>query len=106
MLFAATKFLLFISLINPVYSKTHIPACPDLSSLPNDISNLDNEQLSNLKCFCSGGDEENLGMNVNCIFGSKLEDLMEALNAIDDVNGTIFRVKLLLIIFIYKHAYV
>uniref|UniRef100_A0A914YCA9 Uncharacterized protein n=1 Tax=Panagrolaimus superbus TaxID=310955 RepID=A0A914YCA9_9BILA len=77
-----------------VNAKTHIPACPDLVSLPNDINNLNTDQLSKLKCFCSGGDEENLGMNVNCIFGSKLEDLMEALNAIDDVNGTIFRISL------------
>lgn len=88
-----TVFLIFITVLVSVRGRAPIPACPDLSSLPNEIEKLDSNQLSKLKCFCSGGDEENLGINVNCIFGSRLGDLMEALNAIDDVNGTVFKVN-------------
>ena len=78
--------------------KSEIPGCPDLSSLPGDLSALDTEQLSNLKCFCSPvEDQENEeleGINVNCIYGSKLEDLLDALNAIDEANQTVYRVSI------------
>uniref|UniRef100_A0AC34QW30 Uncharacterized protein n=1 Tax=Panagrolaimus sp. JU765 TaxID=591449 RepID=A0AC34QW30_9BILA len=87
--------LFLIGTISARKAQVDIPGCPDLASLPGDLSQLDAEQLSNFKCFCSFPDEEDrIGIAVNCIFGSRLEDLADALMAIDDANQTVYRISL------------
>lgn len=90
-------FILFIILITgSKVNKLDIPGCPDLASLPGDLNDLDSEQLSTLKCFCSliSDDTDNLNLiNINCIFGSRLEDLADVLMAVDDANKTVNRVR-------------
>ncbi|KAI6225910.1 hypothetical protein M3Y95_00746800 [Aphelenchoides besseyi] len=79
-------------------SATEIPGCPDVNSLTKSIGDLEREQLDQIRCVClshSGNEEERqTGIQVNCVFGSTLDDLAKVLLTISELNRTVHHINL------------
>lgn len=53
-----------------------IIGCPDLYSINN---NFTYTNLTKISCLCSNSNKEELGVSINCIYGTTLDDLERVL---------------------------
>lgn len=79
-----------------------IEGCPDVHSFNKAVANLTYTQLSKISCLCgSSDDSEEIGVSINCIYGSTLQDLQRVLTLataanipVHKVNFLIFKIKI------------
>jgi hypothetical protein len=84
------SILLSIILALSVYSQQlEIPGCPDINSLSESANELEGDKLDQIKCVCSS---DQIGIEVNCVFGASLENLSNVLNTITKLNKTVKQV--------------
>lgn len=69
----------------------YIKGCPNINSFNNSVENLTHTQLLKISCLCSGSDNE-LGVSINCIYGSTLQDLKRVLKLAKKDNINVHKV--------------
>lgn len=76
---------IFVALSTCVQS-LDILGCPDINSLSESATGLEGDKLDQIKCVCSS---DQIGIEVNCVFGASLENLSNVLDSISKLNKSV-----------------